>query len=94
MNLIKRNDNHEILLKEEFLHDVNAKRTQGNKARNDVERCKEEGYHPLVLSVDTYQMSTPGLNAIKLNRALDQLKQGDELLIQFPMLHHSLQPIG
>ena len=39
-------------LKEEFLHDVNAKNA-GNKARNDVESIvKEEGYHPLVLSVD------------------------------------------
>ena len=37
-------------LKEEFLHDVNAKNA-GNKARNDVESIvKEEGYHPLVLS--------------------------------------------
>ena len=46
-------------LKEEFLHDVNAKNA-GNKARNDVESIvKEEGYHPLVLSVDNwYQMST------------------------------------
>ena len=36
-------------LKEEFLHDVNAKNA-GNKARNDVESIvKEEGYHPLVL---------------------------------------------
>ena len=41
-------------LKEEFLHDVNAKNA-GNKARNDVESIvKEEGYHPLVLSVDNW----------------------------------------
>ena len=80
-------------LKEEFLHDVNAKNA-GNKARNDVESIvKEEGYHPLVLSVDNwYQMSTIAAQRHKakaFGQALDQLKQGDELLIQFPMLHHS-----
>ena len=80
-------------LKEEFLHDVNAKNA-GNKARNDVESIvKEEGYHPLVLSVDNwYQMSTLAAQRHKakaFGQALDQLKQGDELLIQFPMLHHS-----
>ncbi len=89
---------YEILLKEEFLHDVNAKNA-GNKARNDVESIvKEEGYHPLVLSVDNwYQMSTLAAQRHKakaFGQALDQLKQGDELLIQFPMLHHSFsQPI-
>lgn len=80
-------------LKEEFLHDVNAKNA-GNKARNDVESIvKEEGYHPLVFSVDNwYQMSTLAAQRHKakaFGQALDQLKQGDELLIQFPMLHHS-----
>ena len=80
-------------LKEEFLHDVNVKNA-GNKARNDVESIvKEEGYHPLVLSVDNwYQMSTLAAQRHKakaFGQALDQLKQGDELLIQFPMLHHS-----
>ena len=74
-------------LKEEFLHDVNAKNA-GNKARNDVESIvKEEGYHPLVLSVDNwYQMSTLAAQRHKaraFGQALDQLKQGDELLIQF-----------
>ena len=80
-------------LKEEFLPDVNAKNA-GNKARNDVESIvKEEGYHPLVFSVDNwYQMSTLAAQRHKakaFGQALDQLKQGDELLIQFPMLHHS-----
>ena len=84
-------------LKEEFLHDINAKNA-GNKARNDVESIvKEEGYHPLVLSVDNwYQMSTleAQRHKARLWSSLDQLKQGDELLIQFPMLHHSFsQPI-
>ena len=80
-------------LKEEFLHDNNVKNA-GNKARNDVEEIvKREGYQPLVLSVDNwYEMSTLKAQIHKskaFGRALDQLKQGDELLIQFPMLHHS-----
>lgn len=80
-------------LKEEFLHDNNVKNA-GNKARNDVEEIvKREGYQPLVLSVDNwYEMSTLKAQIHKskaFGQALDQLKQGDELLIQFPMLHHS-----
>ncbi|RSJ96747.1 sugar transferase [Streptococcus cristatus] len=80
-------------LKEEFLHDNNVKNA-GNKARNDVEEIvKREGYQPLVLSVDNwYEMSTLKAQIHKskaFSQALDQLKQGDELLIQFPMLHHS-----
>ena len=80
-------------LKEEFLHDNNVKNA-GNKARNDVEEIvKREGYQPLVLSVDNwYEMSTLKAQLHKskaFGQALAQLKQGDELLIQFPMLHHS-----
>ena len=80
-------------LKEEFLHDNNVKNA-GNKARNDVEEIvKREGYQPLVFSVDNwYEMSTLKAQIHKskaFGQALDQLKQGDELLIQFPMLHHS-----
>ena len=80
-------------LKEEFLHDNNVKNA-GNKARNDVEKIvKSEGYQALVLSVDNwYEMSTLKAQLHKskaFGQALDQLKQGDELLIQFPMLHHS-----
>ena len=80
-------------LKEEFLHDNNVKNA-GNKARNDVEEIvKREGYQPLVLSVDNwYEMSTLKAQVHKskaFGQALDQLKQGDELLIQFPMLNHS-----
>ena len=80
-------------LKEEFLHDNNVKNA-GNKARNDVEEIvKREGYQALVLSVDNwYEMSTLKAQLHKskaFGQALDQLKQGDELLIQFPMLHHS-----
>ena len=80
-------------LKEEFLHDNNVKNA-GNKARNDIEEIvKREGYQALVLSVDNwYEMSTLKAQLHKskaFGQALDQLKQGDELLIQFPMLHHS-----
>ena len=80
-------------LKEEFLHDNNAKNA-GNKARNDVEEIvKREGYQSLVLSVDNwYEMGTLKAQLHKskaIGQALNQLKQGDELLIQFPMLHHS-----
>ena len=80
-------------LKEEFLHDNNVKNA-GNKARNDVEEIvTREGYQALVLSVDNwYEMSTLKAQLHKskaFGQALDQLLQGDELLIQFPMLHHS-----
>ena len=80
-------------LKEEFLHDNNVKNA-GNKARNDVEEIvKREGYQALVLSVDNwYEMSTLKAQLHKskaFDQALNELKQGDELLIQFPMLHHS-----
>ena len=80
-------------LKEEFLHDNNVKNA-GNKARNDVEEIvTREGYKALVLSVDNwYEMSTLKAQLHKskaFGQALNQLKQGDELLIQFPMLHHS-----
>ena len=80
-------------LKEEFLHDNNVKNA-GNKARNDIEEIvKREGYQALVLSVDNwYEMITLKAQLHKskaFGQALDQLKQGDELLIQFPMLHHS-----
>ncbi|UYI01882.1 sugar transferase [Streptococcus thermophilus] len=80
-------------LKEEFLLDNDVKNA-GNKARNDVEEIvKREGYQALVLSVDNwYEMSILKAQLHKakaFGRALDQLQQGDELLIQFPMLHHS-----
>ena len=80
-------------LKEEFLHDNDVKNA-GNKARNDVEEIvKREGYQSLVLSVDNwYEMGTLKKQLHKskaIGQALNQLKQGDELLIQFPMLHHS-----
>ena len=80
-------------LKEEFLHDNNAKNA-GNKARNDVESIvKSQGFKALILSVDNwYEMSTAKAQLHKakaFSRSLKQLNEGDELLIQFPMLHHS-----
>ena len=80
-------------LKEEFLKDSGA-RNAGNKARNDVEEIvKREGYQPLMLTVDDwYQMGTLKAQQHKakaLAQAFSQLKSGDQLLIQFPMLHHS-----
>ena len=80
-------------LKEEFLKDSGA-RNAGNKARNDVEEIvKREGYQPLLLIVeDWYQMGTVKAQQHKakaLVQAFSQLKSGDQLLIQFPMLHHS-----
>ena len=80
-------------LKEEFLKDSGA-RNAGNKARNDVEEIvKREGYQSLLLTVeDWYQMGTVKAQRHKakaLAQAFSQLKSGDQLLIQFPMLHHS-----
>ena len=80
-------------LKEEFLKDSGA-RNAGNKARNDVEEIvKREGYQLLLLTVDDwYQMGTLKAQQHKakaLAQAFSQLKSGDQLLIQFPMLHHS-----
>ena len=80
-------------LKEEFLHDNNAKNA-GNKARNDVEEIvKREGYQPLILSVDDwYQMNILKAQCHKekaFAQVLSQMNKGDLLLIQFPMLHHS-----
>ena len=80
-------------LKEEFLKDSGA-RNAGNKARNDVEEIvKREGYQPLMLTVDDwYQMGTIKAQKHKaqaLSQAFSRLKSGDQLLIQFPMLHHS-----
>lgn len=80
-------------LKEEFLKDSGA-RNAGNKARNDVEEIvKREGYQPLLLIVeDWYQMGTVKAQRHKakaLAQAFSQLESGDQLLIQFPMLHHS-----
>lgn len=80
-------------LKEEFLKDSGA-RNAGNKARNVVEEIVvREGYSPLLLLVnDRYQMGTIRAQRHKakaLSKAISKLREGDQLLIQFPMLHHS-----
>ena len=80
-------------LKEEFLHEKNLKNA-GSKARNDVEQIvKKEGYQDLVLSVDNwYEMGILKAQLCKskvFGEVLDQLKQGDELLIQLPIINHS-----
>lgn len=80
-------------LKEEFLHEKNLKNA-GSKARNDVEAIvKSQGYKALILSVDNwYEMGTLKAQLYKskvFGEVLDQLKQGDELLIQLPIINHS-----
>ena len=84
---------HEVFLKEEFLKDSGA-RNAGNKARNDVEEIvKREGYQPLLLTVeDWYQMGTVKAQQHKAKSAgssFFSVEIRDQLLIQFPMLHHS-----
>ena len=81
-------------LKEEFLHNNNAKNA-GNKARNDVEVILNDlGYTPLKVIVDDwYKMNVLNAQIHKyraLLRAFKRLKKNDDIVIQFPLLHHSL----
>lgn len=81
-------------LKEEFLHDNNAKNA-GNKARNDVEVILNDlGYAPLKIIVDDwYKMNVLNAQIHKyraLLSAFKRLKKNDDIVIQFPLLHHSL----
>ena len=81
-------------LKEEFLHDNNVKNA-GNKARNDVEVIFNRlGYTPLKVRVDDwYKMNVFNAQIHKyraLWRAFKRLKKNDDIVIQFPLLHHSL----
>ena len=81
-------------LKEEFLHDHNVKNA-GNKARNDVEVIFNRlGYAPLKVRVDDwYKMNVLNAQIHKyraLLRAFKRLKKNDDIVIQFPLLHHSL----
>lgn len=81
-------------LKEEFLHDNNAKNA-GHKARNDVEVIlKDLDYVPLKVIVDDwYKMNVLNAQLHKyraLLRAFKRLKKNDDIVIQFPLLHHSL----
>lgn len=80
-------------LKDAFLHDNHAKNA-GNKARDDVESILlADGYQALELKVDNwYQMSFLQAQQHKskaLQAAFDQLQAGDELLMQFPIIHHT-----
>lgn len=81
-------------LKEEFLHDHNVKNA-GNKARNDVEVIFNRlGYAPLKVRVDDwYKMNVLNAQIHKyraLLRAFKRLNKNDDIVIQFPLLHHSL----
>ena len=81
-------------LKEEFLNDNNVKNA-GNKARNDVEVIFNRlGYAPLKVRVeDWYKMNVLNAQIHKyraLLRAFKSLKKNDAIVIQFPLLHHSL----
>ena len=81
-------------LKEEFLHDANVKNA-GNKARNDVETVlKDLGYTPLKVLVNNwYQMNLLHAQIHKYRVLLQSfkfLKKNDEIVIQFPLLHHSI----
>ena len=81
-------------LKEEFLHDHNVKNA-GNKARNDVEVIFNRlGYAPLKVRVDDwYKMNVLNAQIHKyraLLRIFKRLKKNDDIVIQFPLLHHSL----
>ena len=81
-------------LKEEFLHDHNVKNA-GNKARNDVEVIFNRlGYAPLKVRVDDwYKMNVLNAQIHKyraLLSAFKRLKKNDDIVIQFPLLHHSL----
>ena len=81
-------------LKEEFLHDANVKNA-GNKARNDVETVlKDLGYTPLKVLVNNwYQMNLLHAQIHKYRALLQSfkfLKKNDEIVIQFPLLHHSI----
>ena len=67
----------------------------GNKARNDVEVIFNRlGYAPLKVRVDDwYKMNVLNAQIHKyraLLRAFKRLKKNDDIVIQFPLLHHSL----
>ncbi|ATF64625.1 galactofuranosyltransferase [Streptococcus gordonii] len=80
-------------LKDSFLHNAHEKNA-GNKARNDVEAILiSEGYKGLELKVENwYKMNFFKAQKHKYRATksvLDQLGAGDELLIQFPIIHHT-----
>jgi len=80
-------------LKDSFLSNEYEKNA-GNKARNDVEAILvSEGYKGLELKVENwYKMNFFKAQQHKyraLKSVFDQLEYGDELLIQFPIIHHT-----
>ena len=80
-------------LKDSFLSNEYEKNA-GNKARNDVEAILvSEGYKGLELKVENwYKMNFFKAQQHKyraLKSVFDQLGSGDELLIQFPIIHHT-----
>lgn len=80
-------------LKDSFLNNEYEKNA-GNKARNDVEAILiSEGYKGLELKVENwYKMNFFKAQQHKYRATksvFDQLGSGDELLIQFPIIHHT-----
>ena len=80
-------------LKDSFLHNEYEKNA-GSKARNDVEAILiSEGYEGLELKVENwYKMNFFKAQQHKyraIKSVFDQLGSGDELLIQFPIIHHT-----
>ena len=80
-------------LKDSFLHNQHEKNA-GSKARNDVEAILiSEGYKGLEIKVDNwYQMNFFKAQQHKYSATksvFDQLGLGDELVIQFPIIHHT-----
>ena len=80
-------------LKDSFLHNAHEKNA-GSKARNDVEAILVlEGYEGLELKVENwYKMNFFKAQQHKYRATksvFDQLGAGDELVIQFPIIHHT-----
>ena len=80
-------------LKDSFLHNAHEKNA-GNKARNDVVAILiSEGYKGLELKVENwYKMNFFKAQQHKYRATksvFDQLGAGDELVIQFPIIHHT-----
>jgi len=80
-------------LKDSFLHNAHEKNA-GSKARNDVEAILiSEGYEGLELKVENwYKMNFFKAQQHKYRATksvFDQLEAGDELVIQFPIIHHT-----
>ena len=80
-------------LKDSFLHNQHEKNA-GSKARNDVEAILiSEGYKGLEIKVNNwYQMNFFKAQKHKYSATksvFDQLGSGDELVIQFPIIHHT-----